>query len=114
MTTTHEPAVTISDSAVRHIAALREQEKDAGLMLRVAVAGGGCSGFQYEFRLDRACNEDDVVFEREGIKVVVDQASLELVAGSEIDYVEDLIGSSFAVRNPNATSSCGCGVSFSI
>lgn len=114
MTTTHEPAVTISDSAVRHIAALREQGKDEGLMLRVSVAGGGCSGFQYEFSLDQACNEDDVVFEREGIKVVVDQASLELVAGSEIDYVEDLVGSSFAVRNPNATSSCSCGVSFSI
>jgi iron-sulfur cluster insertion protein len=90
------------------------QESDPGLMLRVAVSGGGCSGFQYGFSLDNARLEDDVLFEQSGVTVVIDSTSLELIQGAEIDFVEELVGSSFQVRNPNATSSCGCGNSFSI
>jgi iron-sulfur cluster insertion protein len=83
-------------------------------MLRLSVSGGGCSGFQYTIDLDGQTNPDDQVFEEGGIKVVVDSTSLDLLNGSVIDYVEDLIGASFQIRNPNATSTCGCGNSFSV
>src|SRR5262245_5666611 len=106
--------VTITDKAAQRIAALMSAEADPGLMLRVAVSGGGCSGFQYGFSRDNARLEEDVLFEHAGIKVVIDPTSLELIQGAEIDFVEELVGSSFQVRNPNATSSCGCGNSFSI
>jgi iron-sulfur cluster assembly accessory protein len=82
--------------------------------LRVAVLAGGCSGFQYKFDLDPVTASDDLVIERDGARVVVDPASLDLLAGSELDYRDELMGSYFAVRNPNATSACGCGTSFSI
>ncbi|TVR84184.1 MAG: iron-sulfur cluster insertion protein ErpA [Rhodospirillales bacterium] len=108
------PAVAISESAVRRIAALRADEGDADLMLRVSVSGGGCSGFQYGFSLDDQRNEDDHLFERDGVVVVIDDVSLGLLAGAEIDFIEDLMGSYFAVRNPNAASTCGCGTSFSV
>jgi iron-sulfur cluster insertion protein len=106
--------VTITENAARRIAALMQQEANPKLMLRVAVSGGGCSGFQYGFSLDEARLEDDVLFERAGVRVVIDTTSLELIQGAEIDFVEELVGSSFQVRNPNATSSCGCGNSFAI
>ena len=106
--------VSLSESAVRRIASLISAEGDAGLMLRLSVSGGGCSGFQYGFTFDNAVQVDDRVFERDGVKVVVDDTSLDLLAGAEIDFVEDLVGASFQVRNPNAKSSCGCGSSFSI
>jgi iron-sulfur cluster insertion protein len=109
-----EREVTVSESAVRRIASLVAQEGDAGLMLRLSVSGGGCSGFQYGFSFDNAVQADDRVFERDGVKVVIDDTSLELLAGAEIDFVEDLVGASFQVKNPNAKSSCGCGSSFSI
>ena len=83
-------------------------------MLRLSVSGGGCSGFQYGFSFDDTRNEEDVEFERDGVKLLVDETSLDLLAGAEIDFVEDLVGASFQVRNPNATSSCGCGSSFAI
>ena len=83
-------------------------------MLRVSVSGGGCSGFQYGFAFDDTVNADDRTFERDGVTVVVDEVSLDLLAGSQIDFVEDLIGASFQITNPQATSSCGCGASFSI
>lgn len=83
-------------------------------MLRVAVTGGGCSGFQYDFAFDVKFKEDDVIVERNGVKLVVDTMSLAFMAGSEVDYVEELVGSSFRVRNPQAADSCSCGVSFSI
>ena len=83
-------------------------------MLRVTVSGGGCSGFQYGFDFDDSVGEDDRTFERDGVSVVIDEVSLELLAGSTIDFVEDLIGASFQITNPQATSSCGCGASFSI
>lgn len=106
--------VTLSDSAVRRIKVLREKEGNDALMLRLTVSGGGCSGFQYHFDLTDARNDDDIAIERDGVTVLVDDMSLEYMAGSEIDYVDELIGASFQVRNPNATASCGCGTSFSI
>ncbi|WP_207478533.1 iron-sulfur cluster insertion protein ErpA [Arenibaculum pallidiluteum] len=107
-------AVALTESAARRVAALRAAEGDPALMLRITVSGGGCSGFQYGFGFDRAVNEDDAVFERDGVKLVVDEVSLDLLAGSEVDFVEDLMGAAFQIRNPNATSSCGCGSSFAI
>ena len=114
METVEERAISLSASAAKRVAWLLEQEEQPGLMLRVAVSGGGCSGFQYGFSLDDTVNPDDRTFERDGVTAVIDEASLELLAGSEIDYVEELVGASFQVKNPNAASSCGCGASFSI
>jgi iron-sulfur cluster insertion protein len=108
------PALRISASAARRIAALVAAENNAALGMRVSVSGGGCAGFQYGFSFDDARNSDDRVFERDGAKVVVDEVSLEFLKGAEIDFVEDLLGSYFKVQNPNATSSCGCGSSFSV
>ena len=84
------------------------------MMLRISVSGGGCSGFQYGFTFDDAHNDGDLVIERDGAVVVIDDVSLDLLTGSEIDFVEDLVGSSFAIRNPQAKSSCGCGNSFAV
>jgi len=106
--------VRISESAAKRLAYLIEQEADPSLMLRVTVSGGGCSGYQYSFAFDGNVSADDRVFERDGVKVVVDDVSLGLLAGSEIDYVEELVGAAFRVHNPQATASCGCGTSFSI
>ena len=114
METVEERAVSLSASAAKRVAWLLEQEEQPGLMLRVSVSGGGCSGFQYGFSLDDTVNPDDRTFERDGVTAVIDEVSLELLAGSEIDYVEELVGASFQVKNPNAASSCGCGASFSI
>ena len=109
-----EGEVRISEAAVRRIAALVGEDGMPGMMFRVSVSGGGCSGFQYGFSLDDQHNLDDRVFRRGDVGVVIDEVSLDLLRGSEVDYVEDLIGSYFAIRNPNATSTCGCGSSFSI
>ncbi len=109
-----ERAVVLSENAARRVAWLIEQEGQADLMLRVSVSGGGCSGFQYGFSFDDTAGGDDHTFERDGVKVVIDDISLDLLAGSEIDFVEDLIGASFQIKNPQATSSCGCGSSFAI
>ena len=86
----------------------------AGAGLRVAVEGGGCSGFQYEINVAAAPNSDDLIIERDGARLFVDPVSLPFLLGSEVDWVDELIGASFKVKNPNATSSCGCGVSFSV
>src|SRR6266478_36611 len=109
-----ERAVVITDSAVRRIAVLRGQEAAEGAFLRIAVSGGGCSGFQYGLSFDDQQNPDDFLFERDGVGVIVDDTSLDLLNGAEIDFVEDLMGASFQIRNPNAASSCGCGNSFSV
>ena len=109
-----ERAITISDSAAKRVLVLRGQEGDDSLMLRITVSGGGCSGFQYGFSFDNQKNEDDYVFEHMGIAVVTDDASLDLLNGSVIDFVEDLMGASFQIKNPNATASCGCGSSFAV
>ncbi len=106
--------LAISQSAVRRIAELRQQEGDPELKLRVSVNGGGCSGFQYSFAFDTERKPDDEVIEQDGITVLVDSMSLLYLAGSEIDYVEDLMGSAFRIHNPNATAMCSCGSSFSI
>ncbi len=112
MTATAEAKVDITESAARRLATLIAAEPGDGLMFRVAVTGGGCSGFQYNFSFDDTRQEDDLVFGRDGVTVLVDAVSLDLLKGAEIDYVEDLVGASFQVRNPNATASCGCGNSF--
>ena len=85
-----------------------------GAALRISVKGGGCSGFQYAFAIDATRADDDFVATRDGVSVVVDSASLEMMRGSELDFVDDLMGQAFKVKNPNAVASCGCGVSFSI
>src|SRR4029077_18639659 len=106
--------VSLTAAAARRIGTLVAAEGNPGLMLRLAVSGGGCSGFQYGFSFDDTPHEGDAVFQRDGVKLLVDATSLDLLAGAEIDFVEDLVGASFQVRNPNATSSCGCGTSFSV
>jgi len=111
---TDERSITLTESAARRIAFLREQEQVGAANLRIAVSGGGCSGFQYGLRFDEQTNPDDRLFERDGIGVVVDDVSLDLLNGAEVDFVEDLMGAAFRINNPNAASSCGCGNSFSI
>ena len=109
--TTNE--VTLSPAAADRIRAIGAKE-GRPVMLRVAVEGGGCSGFQYQFNLVEAAQDDDLRVERDGAAALVDVVSLALLKGSEIDFVDELAGAEFRVRNPNAKSSCGCGVSFSI
>ena len=109
-----ERRVVLTESAVRRITMLKAEENAANALLRIAVSGGGCSGFQYGLSFDDQRNEDDFVFERDGVGVVIDEVSLGLLNGAEVDFVEDLMGASFQIRNPNAASSCGCGNSFSI
>jgi iron-sulfur cluster assembly accessory protein len=103
----------LTDRAAARIAEIVASQQGADA-LRVAVLAGGCSGFQYKFELDGTVQPDDVVIERGPARVLVDAASLDLLAGAELDYTDELMGSHFAVRNPNATSACGCGTSFSI
>jgi iron-sulfur cluster assembly accessory protein len=104
--------VTITERAARRIGEILRAEP--GAMLRLSVLGGGCSGFQYKFDVDREQAGDDVVIARDGVTVLIDQVSLKYMAGSEIDFVDDLIGASFKVNNPQAKASCGCGTSFSL
>ncbi len=106
--------LTLSDAAAARIKVLAEKNDTPNAMLRVTVSGGGCSGFQYGFELDEQLNEDDHTFENNGVKIVTDDASLELLNESEVDFVDGLMGSMFKVNNPNAESMCGCGTSFSI
>lgn len=109
-----EPAsFTMTSRAARRIAEILAAESGQA-MLRVAVTGGGCSGFQYSFALEDARADDDIVIERDGVTVLVDPMSLDFLKGAELDFVDDLIGAAFKIKNPNATSSCGCGTSFSV
>lgn len=110
MTLTLPPRVT--DRAFARLAEIAEASGDTKA-LRVAVEGGGCSGFQYDIRLDDPA-EDDVIFEKDGMKVLVDSVSLPFLSNAVIDFSEELIGARFVVENPNASSSCGCGISFSM
>ena len=105
--------LTLSENAARRIKAIAQSE-GRPLMLRVAVDGGGCSGFQYRFDLVDAVEDDDLKVERDDAVALIDVVSMALLKGSEIDFVDELAGAEFRVRNPNAKSSCGCGVSFSI
>ena len=106
--------IKITDSAVRKIRALVEDEGAPELKLRVYVTGGGCSGFQYGFSFEEEVREDDTLIRREGVAVVVDPLSYQYLAGSQLDYEEGLAGARFTLSNPNATTTCGCGASFSI
>ena len=106
--------VQLSDSAAKRVAEIRDAEGNAQLMLRLAVLGGGCSGFQYKFDLDDTVNDDDLIFENGDTKLIVDEVSLGLLEGAVVDFKEDLGGSFFSVENPNASANCGCGASFSI
>jgi iron-sulfur cluster insertion protein len=107
-------SITISESAAKRVAFLKVQENATDAFLRIAVSGGGCSGFQYGFSFDDTRQDGDQVFERDGVQVVVDDTSLDLLNGAEIDFVEDMMGASFQIKNPNAASACGCGNSFSV
>ena len=109
-----EMSITLSERAAARVAEIMAQENRDGLMLRISVSGGGCSGFQYGFDFDDTINDDDRTFERDGVTAVIDEMSLELLNGAQVDFVEELVGASFQIKNPNAASSCGCGSSFSI
>jgi iron-sulfur cluster assembly accessory protein len=105
--------VTVTANAAQRIHEILESEP-SGSMLRVSVEGGGCSGFRYEFAVDATRQDADLAIERDGVTVLVDEVSLEYMKGCEIDFVDELIGASFQIRNPNATSGCGCGTSFAM
>jgi iron-sulfur cluster assembly accessory protein len=107
------PGFSVSSRAASRIAEIAAAEKPPAA-LRLSVLAGGCSGFQYRFALDHQRQPDDTVIERDGARVLIDPASLDLLGGAELDYADELMGAHFTVRNPNATSSCGCGTSFSV
>ena len=107
------PTITLSPAAARRVANIAQKQGKAAL-LRLSVDGGGCSGFQYRFDLADATEADDLVVETDGVQLAVDPVSLELVAGSTVDFVESLGGAAFKVENPNATAGCGCGSSFAV
>jgi iron-sulfur cluster assembly accessory protein len=113
MTVETASPVSVSANAAKRIAEILKAESDSA-MLRVAVTGGGCSGFQYNFTIDDTKMDDDLVVARDGATVLIDPMSLDFLKGAEIDFVDDLIGAAFKINNPNATSSCGCGTSFSV
>lgn len=110
---TPKEAITVTDTAAAKLGELLGQQQDSDQALRVAVRGGGCSGFEYALALD-APKEDDHVFEHNGVSVVIDRVSMQFVLGSEVDYVEGLQGAGFAVNNPNVVAACGCGSSFQV
>jgi len=104
--------VGLSENAAKRIAMLKSQEGNDQLMLRISVSSGGCSGFSYHFDLETTKEDDDHLFAHHGETLVVDDASLDLLAGSELDFIENLMGAMFVMKNPNATATCGCGTSF--
>ena len=106
--------LVFTDSAAAKVKQLIDEENNPGLMLRVYVTGGGCSGFQYGFTFDEAVNEGDTEVDKVGVKLLVDPMSFQYLVGAEIDYVDDLQGARFVIRNPNATTTCGCGSSFGV
>ena len=108
-----EPLISLTDNAAKRVAWIAERQQKPAI-LRLAVDGGGCAGFTYQFELAEAAASDDEVVETDGVKLVVDPISLDLVKGSAVDFVEDLGGAAFRVTNPNAQSGCGCGSSFSV
>jgi len=106
-------SVTLTERAAKRILEILREDPTQS-MLRVAVTGGGCSGFQYDFCLDDSRGEDDLVIARDGALVLIDSVSLGFLKGAEIDFADEMIGAAFKIKNPNATSSCGCGTSFSV
>ena len=109
-----EASLGISANAAKRIRAITAAEGNPGLMLRVTVSGGGCSGFQYGFTFDEMANDDDTQMTKNGVTLLIDAMSLQYLVGAEIDYKEDLQGAQFVIKNPNATTTCGCGSSFSV
>lgn len=105
--------ISVSDSAAKRIVKILQKQTDKSA-LRISVEGGGCSGFSYKFDLVDASNDDDLIIEKDGAKVLIDSISVPYIDGSVIDFIDDLMGQSFQINNPNVTSSCGCGVSFAI
>jgi iron-sulfur cluster assembly accessory protein len=110
---TNNANISVSERAANRIKEIVAEEAGQNA-LRVSVLGGGCSGFKYDFEIVTATNEDDLVIEKSGARIAIDPVSVPFMAGSQIDYVDDLIGASFKINNPNATASCGCGTSFSL
>lgn len=108
----HAPAVTLSAAAIARVRELLREEGNPALKLRVSIEGGGCSGFQYDIRLDTQRAGDDFVLDRDGIELLVDPLSLQYLDGAQVDYVEQLSGAQFVIHNPNAKTTCGCGSSF--
>lgn len=108
------PELVFTDSAAEKVKQLIDEEGNAELKLRVFVSGGGCSGFQYGFTFDEVQNDDDTVMEKNGVMLLIDPMSYQYLSGAEIDYSEGLEGAQFVIKNPNATSTCGCGSSFSV
>ena len=113
MTEMQDPLL-FTDNAANKVKQLIEEEGNADLKLRVFVSGGGCSGFQYGFTFDEVANEDDTVMSKNGVQLLIDPMSFQYLVGAEIDYTEGLEGSQFVIKNPNATTTCGCGSSFSV
>jgi iron-sulfur cluster insertion protein len=113
MTGNSDP-VLLTDRAARRIVEIIHEEPAERSMLRVAVTGGGCSGFQYDFSLATERTDDDLIIEKNGAVVLIDPVSLDFLKGAEIDFADEMIGAAFKINNPNATSSCGCGTSFSV
>lgn len=109
-----EKEVIFTENAVNKVRELIEEEGNSDLKLRVFITGGGCSGFQYGFTFDEIANDDDFVVDKEGIKFLVDSMSYQYLAGAEIDYVDSFEGAQFTIKNPNASTTCGCGSSFSV
>lgn len=106
--------ISVSESAEKRILSLIDDNKRENIFFRIKISGGGCAGFQYSFDFDDKAHDDDIIIETSSVKIIIDEVSIELVKGSEVHYVEDLIGSYFQLRNPNAQSTCGCGTSFSV
>lgn len=115
-TPTAAPAIPLvfTEAAANKVKALIDEEGNPSLKLRVFVQGGGCSGFQYGFTFDEEVNEDDTAMEKNGVQLLIDAMSFQYLVGAEIDYKDDLEGAQFVIKNPNATSTCGCGSSFSV
>lgn len=105
--------ILFTDNAAQKVASLILEEGNDNLKLRVYISGGGCSGFQYGFTFDEEVNDDDTVVEKAGVTVLIDSMSIQYLTGAEIDFKDDLSGAQFVIRNPNATTTCGCGSSFS-
>jgi iron-sulfur cluster insertion protein len=112
--TDSQDPLLFTDSAANKVKQLIEEEDNVNLKLRVFVSGGGCSGFQYGFSFEEVANEDDTVLTKNGVQLLIDPMSFQYLVGAEIDYSEGLEGSQFVIRNPNATTTCGCGSSFSV
>jgi iron-sulfur cluster insertion protein len=109
-----QEGIGLTERAAAQLQVILDREGEAGSRLRVSVSGGGCSGFQYGFSFDKETSDDDTVYKRYGVEMVVDEVSLDLLRGSVVEWKEDLAGAMFVVENPNAASSCGCGSSFAI